>query len=264
MTVSKKEGLPTRRRVVAVCGLLLLAAVTPALATALALEDAQAILERIDELSTFGEGDFASVVTIITEDPGHGVTRQVVQMFRRDREGTFLMLVQAPSTMRGQGYLRVDENLWFYDPESRRFSRTSTKEQFSQTDARNSDFETSSYAQDYRVTAVSEDRLGRHDVYILDLEATSREVTYAGGRLWVAKEPSLPLKVENYSETGRLMRTSLFPSYTNIQGTYIASTMIFVDELVQGQKTRIDLTEISVDPIPDNVFTRAYVERVSR
>lgn len=264
MIASKKHGCPPKGRIALVSGFLFLAFLTPAVANALALEDAQAILERVDELSTFGEGDFASVVTIITEDQTQGVTRQVVQMFRRDREGKFLMLVQAPSTMRGQGYLRVDDNLWFYDPESRRFSRTSMKEQFSQTDARNSDFETSSYAQDYRVTAVSEGRLGRHDVYILDLEATSREVTYAGGRLWVAKEPSLPLKVENYSETGRLMRTSLFPSYTTIEGTYIASTMIFVDELVEGQKTRIDLTEISVDPIPDNVFTRAYVERVSR
>lgn len=245
-------------------GLVLLLAVARAPAQALEPNDAQALLERIDELSTFADRDFASLVTIITEDPSNGVTRQQVQLFRRDREGKFLMLVQAPSTMRGQGYLRVDDNLWFYDPESRRFTRTSMKEQFSESDARNSDFETSSYAQDYRVTAVSDGRLGRHDVYILDLAATSSAVTYAGGRIWVTREPTLPLKVENYSETGRLMRTSLFPSYTSVGGTYIASSMIFVDELVEGKKTRIDLADISVEPLPDSVFTRAYVERVSR
>ena len=264
MTGTKKTRSRSTRPAVQLSGFVLIIALGWAPAHALGLDDAQALLARIDELSTFTDGDFASLVTIITEDPSSGVTRQQVQLFRRDREGKFLMLVQAPSTMRGQGYLRVDDNLWFYDPESRRFTRTSMKEQFSESDARNSDFETSSYAQDYRVTAVSEGRLGRHDVYVLDLAATSSAVTYAGGRIWVTRDPTLPLKVENYSETGRLMRTSLFPSYTSVGGAYIASSMIFVDELVEGRKTRIDLADISVEPLPDSVFTRAYVERVSR
>jgi hypothetical protein len=37
-----------------------------------------------------------------------------------------------------------------------------------------------------------------------------------------------------------------------------------VDALVQGKKTKITLTEVSIDPLPDSVFTKAYIERVNR
>jgi hypothetical protein len=30
-----------------------------------------------------------------------------------------------PESQLGQGYLKVDDNLWFYDPESRKFSHSS-------------------------------------------------------------------------------------------------------------------------------------------
>jgi len=233
-------------------------------ASAIDVGDGQAILQRIDELRTFGDGDFASVITLLSEDPEEGVSRQVVQQFRRDREDKFLMLIHAPATMLGQGYLRVDDNLWFYDPESRNFSHTSMKEQFSGSDARNSDFGSSSYAEDYSVTSIEEGRLGSYDVYIMQLAATNNEVTYPSEKVWVTRDLYLPLKIEDYSAAGRLMRTSLFPSYTRAGDTYIATRMIFVDELVEGRRTQIEMTDISTEPLPDSIFTKAYVERVNR
>jgi outer membrane lipoprotein-sorting protein len=242
---------------------LVLALAAPSALVAQDLSDGPEILARIDELSSF-EGDLAAVMTMVSEDPEEGVDRQVVQQFRRDQGDMFLMLIQEPTTKLGQGYLLVDDNLWFYDPESRNFSHTSMKEEFADSDARNSDFGASSLAEDYETVAISEGRLGSYEVYILELEATSNEVTYPREVLWVTRDLYLPLKMEDYSETGRLMRTSLFPSYARAGDTYIATNMIFVDELVEGKKTQITITEISVEPLPDSIFTKAYVERVNR
>jgi len=244
-----------------IAGLLIL--LTPSIASAIDVSDGPAILSSIDGLRRF-DGDLAAVMTLVTEDPEEGVDRQVVQQFRRDDEDMFLMLVKEPATRLGQGYLRVDDNLWFYDPESRNFSHTSMKEQFSDSDARNSDFGASSYNDDYEVTAISEGRLGRYDVYVLDLTARNNEVTYPSEKLWVTRDQYLPLKIEDYSATGRLMRTSLFPQYARAGNSYIPTTMIFVDELVEGRKTQITVTDISTDPLPDSIFTKAYVERVNR
>ncbi|MCK4515457.1 MAG: outer membrane lipoprotein-sorting protein, partial [Spirochaetaceae bacterium] len=149
-------------------------------------------------------------------------------------------------------------------PESRQFTHTSMKERFSGSDARNSDFGRSSITDDYAVTDLREGTLGSYQVYILELTATNNEVTYPRGVMWVTRDLFLPLKVEDYSETGRLMRTSLYPSYARAGDTYIATTMIFVDELIEGKKTQISLTDISVEPLPDSIFTKAYVERVNR
>lgn len=233
-------------------------------AVALTVNEAQAILTDLDDARNFEDSDFASVMRFTSEDPEEGVEQQVVQQFRRDGEDKFLMLIQQPTVQLGQGYLRVEDGLWFYDPESRQFTYTSLEEQFSGTDARNSDFGASSYADDYRVTAVEEGTLGSYQVYILDLEATSNEVTYPTERIWVTRDLYLPLKIESYSDAGRLLRTSLFPSYARAGDNYIATRMIFVDELIEGRRTQIELSEISLSDIPDNVFSKAYVERVNR
>ncbi len=231
---------------------------------AISPEDGQAILERVDFALNFEENDFAAVMTLISEDPEAGVEKRVIQQYRRDSEKKFLMLFQEPVTQRGQGYLMIDDNLWFYDPESRKFSHTSMKEQFGESDARNSDFGESTFSNDYRVVSVSEGTLGKFDVYVMTLEGLNNEVTYPGRKIWVTRDVHLVLKTEDYSANGRLMRTSYLPTYTKIGGKYMPAKMIFVDNLIEGKKTQITITEISIDPLPDTLFTKAYVERVNR
>ena len=157
----------------------------------------------------------------------------------------------------------VDDNLWFYDPESRKFSHTSLNEQFNDSDANNSDFRASTLAGNYTVVSAEQARLGTHDVYILGLEANSDEVTYPTMRVWVTASPYLVLKSEDYSAGGRLMRTSYYPSYTKAGGRYVANQMIFRDELIAGKQTRITISEISTETLPDMIFTKSYVERVN-
>ena len=226
--------------------------------------DAQALLEEIDRQRTFTGQDFTAVMTLVSEDPEDGVERTVVQQFRRDEDDAFLILVRDPSVQRGQGYLRQGDNLWFYDPESRKFSHTSLKEAFQGTDARNSDFGDVSYVEDYAVRSVEEGTLGRYPVYVLDLQATNDEVTYPFLKAWVTREGSLVLKTEDYSLTERLMRTSYYPRYARVGDAVVATEMIFIDELVSGKKTQISLSDLSGAEIPDSVFTKAYVERANR
>ena len=100
-------------------------------------------------------------MTMITEDPEEGVSKREVQQFRRDSEDQFLMLILEPEDRKGQGYLRVEDNMWMYDPISRKFSHISLKERFENTDARHSDFQRSSTADDYDITNVTEGKLGK-------------------------------------------------------------------------------------------------------
>ncbi len=226
--------------------------------------DVPALLAEIDRQRTFGDQDFTAVMTMISEDPEDGVERMVVQQFRRDADDAFLILFRDPAVQRGQGYLRQGDNLWFYDPESRKFSHTSLKEAFQGTDARNSDFGEVSFAEDYTVRTLEEGTLGKYAVWVLDLQATSDEVTYPFLKAWVTREGSLVLKTEDYSLTERLMRTSYYPRYARVGDSVVPTEMIFVDELVEGKKTRISMSDLSDAAIPDTVFTKAYVERANR
>ncbi len=232
--------------------------------SALTTGEAKQLLINLDELRNFDSVDFSAVMTMVSQDPEKGVEKMKVQQFRRDSDDMFLMLFLEPDSKKGQGYLRVNDNLWFYDPESRKFNHTSMKESFGGTDAKHSDFRVSTLEEDYNVEKVTEGKLGKFPVYILDLKAVNDEVTYPREKLWITKNTNLLLKSEDYSGTDRLMRTSLYPKYAKVGKKYIPTIMIFVDDLIEGKKTQITLTNISTKDLPDTIFTKSYVERVNR
>lgn len=221
------------------------------------------ILKNIDSISNFNT-DLSLTMEMDIKDPEEGDSTRKVQQFRRDTEDKFLMLIQEPESRLGQGNLRVDDSMWIYDPESRQFSYSSLSESFEGSSARNSDFRRSSNAEDYNVVGHSEGKLGNFDVWIVELEAKHDEVTFPFKTITISKDTNLILKTEEFSLTKRLLRTSYYPSYTQVNEKFIANKMIYVDALVEGKSTTIVYDNISVADIPDNVFSKAYIERVNR
>lgn len=247
---------------VAVCAVLILL-LMGARGDAKELSIIEAILARVDAQTRL-DTDFSAVMTMIVEDPEEGIAKMVVRQFRRDDGDHFLLLIQEPITQKGQGYLLEGDNLWFYDPSSRKFAHTSLKESFQDSDARNADFSQWSYSTSYTVEDYEEGTLGNHAVFIVDLVAVDDTVPFPYAKLWVTQVGDLVLKVEEYSLNRRLMRSTLFPKYTRVGSAVIPVQLIFIDELVEGKKTQVGLSEISTSDIPDYVFSKVYIELVNR
>lgn len=226
--------------------------------------DIAAILRAIDDQSNITDTDFAAMMTFVIQDVDKGIERLVVLQFRRDAEDKLLLLMQEPVQRWGQGYLRDGENLWYYDPQSRLFSHTSLKENVEGTHARTRDFMRSSFADDYRIVAYESDTLGQYSVFVVDLEAVRDEVPDPFIRMWVTRDSNLVLKVESYSLSKRLVRTALYPRYQMVGTAIIPRQIILIDELIPGNRTQITLTDVSLEALETDVFTKAFVERVSR
>lgn len=225
--------------------------------------DFHAILMEIDKMGNFEDSDFSCVYTIVSEKPGEPTSITQARMFRRDRLDQFVMIILKPDANKGQGYLMVDENVWFYDPESRKFSHSSLKENIQDSDAKNSDFNRNSLADDYEVTGWTESTLGNFPVYILELKARHNEVSYPKMKLWIRKDQTLVLKAEEYSLSDRLMRTAFYPKYIQMGSQFIPSQILLVDNLKEGEKSQVSLRDGSIAPLPDSVFTKAFLERVN-
>ncbi len=225
--------------------------------------DFTAILRRIDTITNF-KTDFSGVYTAVKERVGEVPITMQAQMYRRDAAGRFVILVFAPQAQKGQGYLEIDNNLWFYDPQSRLFTHSSLKENWQSSDAMNSDFYRTNYARDYSVEGWKEGTLGVYPVYILELKGTNTEVTYPFKRVWVRKDLGVILKSEDYSLSRRLMRSAYYPTYAELGSQYIATRMLFVDELNKGNRTQMTLANPSVQPLENAIFTKAFLERVNR
>jgi len=225
--------------------------------------DFAAMLRKVDSLNHFA-GDFSAVYTVVAEKPGQETSVTQAQLFRRDAGNKFVLLILQPEVQKGQGYLQIDNNLWFYDPESRKFSHSSLKENFQSSDAKNSDFNKTSLADDYKVESWTEGTLGVYPVYILTLVGLTDTVTYPKMKVWIRKDLPIMLKTEDYSLSGRLMRSSYLPRYTRVGDNYVPAQMLFVDELNKGNRTQVTIGNPSIAPLPDSVYTKDFLERVNR
>lgn len=227
--------------------------------------DTDRILAEIDELRNFDDTDFSCVYTIVSEKPGEERSVTEALMFRRDTNDEFVMLIRKPDVQRGQGYLMIDDNVWFYDPDSREFEHSSLSENITDSEAKNSDFNRNSLSDDYSVESWETGELGGKAVYILNLKAKTTDVSYDRMKIWVRQDVTIVLKSEEYGFSGNLMRTTGYFNYVKLgDDKYIPTQMLLVDHLNVGEKTQVTLKNPSLKKIPDDVFSKSYLERVNQ
>jgi len=233
--------------------------------------DYKALLAKVDQTVTFEGHDLSAEYTIDKRDPGGAVSTTVATMFRRDKTGQFLILILQPAIDKGKGYLKIDDSLWLYDPVDRVFTFTSAKERFQNSSFRNSDFSRSNFSADYRPVSGKREMLGKFDCTVLDLEATNDKVSFPKMRLWVTDD-FLVRKIEDYSLSGQLMRTSAIPSYQKVGAKWVAAGMVILDHLkaktisgkIEYERTTVTIKKPSLSTLPDSVYTKEYLEKVSR
>lgn len=233
--------------------------------------DTAALLRKVDALVSFEDRDLAARYRIEKREPGGASQLTTATMFRRDRTDQYLILILEPAADKGKGYLRVGDNLWLYDPVGKSFTFTSAKDRFQNSGIRNSDFNRSNFSGDYRVSGSRREKLGKFDCQVLDLEALHERVSFPKCRIWVSEE-GLVRKVEDYGLSGQLMRTTGIPSYQKVGERWLPQSMVLVDNLVsrkingvvEYQRTTVTISEPSLAAQPDTLFTKEYLEKVSR
>jgi outer membrane lipoprotein-sorting protein len=229
------------------------------------------LLKQADGLASYYNIDFSAEYTIVQDKPGQARSTTVAGVFRRDSRETYVIVIMQPAISRGQGYLKQGNTLWFYDPESRRFNTTSSKDRFQNTNASNSDFTRSTLAEDYRIVAGENTVLGRFKCRLLSLEALTNAVTYPKMKIWIS-EDGLVRKTEDYSLSGQLLRTSAFPDYYRIDGRYVPKQILFVDALrgavIDGkfinEKTQITISKPAFEKVADSVYSKTFLETVNK
>ncbi len=226
------------------------------------------ILEDIDKLVSFEGTDLSAEYTIANKEPGGGVNKTVAAMFRRDLDEIFTILVLEPSIDKGKGYLKDQEVLWLYDPADRSFTSTSAKNKFQNSGLRLSDFNPINYSENYTIDSQYKEQLGKFDCTVLELSALNNSVTYEKTKIWVSDD-NLVRKIEDYSLSGQLMRSTAIPTYQKIQDKWIAKNMVIQDHMLykvinnkkEYDRTTITIENPSLSKLPDIIYTKEYLQR---
>lgn len=248
--------------------LLLLLAVMIANA-AFAAPSISGLLKSIDDITEL-KTDGTAKVEMTQEKVGEGVKTYESVYYRRDSDNSFLIVFTAPESEKGNGYLKQGENFWVYRRNTRQFQKISRDESITGTDAKAEDFEDKTLTELYKPALengkekIAETMLGKIPVYQFSVVAKTEDVSYPKRTYWVDQKNFLPYKVQSYSLSGTLMQTAYFLKYTPIQGKYLWTKAMFIDEFEKGNKTMVDVKEISIKKIEAHVFTKAYLENLSK
>jgi outer membrane lipoprotein-sorting protein len=193
------------------------------------------------------------------------------EYYRRSEDQKFMILFTKPKSSAGQGYLRLDKNLWFYDPSVGKWERRTERERIGGTNSRRSDFDESRLAEEYDPTDEGEDKLGVYTAQKLLLTGKSGlDLAFPMIRIWIDKDTKNILKRQEYALSGKLLRTSYYPKWKKVfseskkADVWYPQEIRFFDEVEKANQTLVLIRAVDLHPLPANLFTKAWLESKSR
>ncbi|MBN1576844.1 MAG: outer membrane lipoprotein-sorting protein [Chitinispirillaceae bacterium] len=228
------------------------------------------LLKGLDDLYK-QVSDIKAVVTLTQQKANQGAKKLEMMYYRRDSDQSFLIVITGPEAEKGNGYLRVGDNFWMYRKNTRTFQHINRDESIGGSDAHGDDFEGRLLTEMYEPARddkgnelITEEMLGKIPVYRFEVKAKVNDVDYPKKVYWVRKDKTVMLKETSYSASGTLMQTAYFLTFTEIKKRLVPVKQLFVDEFEKGNKTIVEISGISIDKLDDQIFTKAYLENLSK
>jgi outer membrane lipoprotein-sorting protein len=250
--------------------LLALLVAAPAVASALTGEELAKVIGEIDDRQR-NQGDWKALCYMEQKEKAKTDVVYELLVFRRDQDDKQMFLFTKPKAEAGKGYLRIEKNLWLYDPATGRWERRTERERIGGTNTRRGDLDESKIREEYDAKWEGDEKLGVYDVHkILLTVKPGVDVAYPVVRMWVDSATTNVLKRQDLALSGRLMRTVYEPRWKKIFSPskkadvwYPEEIRIF-DEIEKGNSTLILIKEIDLRPLEANLFTKAWLESRSR
>src|SRR5450631_1565743 len=275
-TMNKQTQRRTQRWtwavLVATMTLNLIPGMGPARRAVAALTNAQMVelLKLVDERQK-NNGDWRAAAYLEQKEKDKVDTVYETEYFRRSSDQKFMILFTKPKSSAGQGYLRIDKNLWFYDPSVGKWERRTERERIGGTNSRRSDFDESRLADEYDPSDEGDEKLGAYTAQKLLLKGKpGQDLAFPLIRMWIDKENKNVLKRQEYALSGRLLRTSYYPKWKKIYSpskkgdTWYPEEIRFYDEVEKANQTLVLIKAVDPNALPQNLFTKAWLESKSR
>lgn len=215
--------------------------------------------------------DVTVKVKMTTQQVRQGTRQQQFIYYRRDSDDALLFMGISPENNKGVGYLRVEGNFWLYRPNTRTFQHLSRGDRIAGTNVTVQDIERGKFTEMYGPVTdkkgneiYTEEMLGKIPVYKFEVRAKVKDVNYSKQIYWVRMDNYLELKRNDYSLSDTLMYTNYTLKYTKIKDRYLPIKGMTIDQFEKGNKTIYELSGISLKPVDDAVFTKAYLESLSK
>ena len=228
------------------------------------------VIATIDDRQR-NSGDWKALCYMEAKEKGKTDVVYELVVYRRDEDDKQMFLFTKPRSEAGKGYLRIEKNLWLYDPSTGRWERRTERERIGGTDTRRGDLDESRLTEEYDAAWEADEKLGVYDVHRILLKVKPGvDVAFPQVRLWVDKGSLNILKRQELALSGRLMRTSYYPRWKKVYSeskkadVWFPEEMRFYDEIEKANSTLLLIRQVDLRPLDPNIFTKAWLESKSR
>ena len=230
-------------------------------------QDARAaeIIKRMEDKLNLEGGDVTSTFTLVQRKAGEADRVLKIKVFRRDNDKKFTMMFQYPESEKGKGYYRSGDDLFLYLPSTREFVYRNRKDDVGSTDVRTDLFGKLDLLRQYSVSYGGTAKISKYDCDVIELTATTLDVSFPVQKWYIRTSDGLPAKVENFSASKTLLRTYYYIDYKEVAaGKFLFTKFMALNNLEKDQKTLLSNEDIASAKIQDYTFSKAYLEEQSR
>lgn len=226
---------------------------------------AAAIVSAYEDKTDLSGLDVTDSFTLVQKKEGSADRVLRVQIYRRDASDTFTLLFQYPESEKGKGYWRNKDDLYLYLPSTREFVYRNRKDDVGGSDVRADLFGKPDTLGQYWANLAGSAKVASWDCDVVRLDAKKLDVSYPVQKMYFRRTDGLPVKVESFSASEVLLRTTYYVDYKELGGgKYIFTKLLATDALEKGQKTYLTNEGISTQRIADYTFSKAFLEEKSR
>ncbi|MBS3812119.1 MAG: outer membrane lipoprotein-sorting protein [Halanaerobiales bacterium] len=178
-----------------------------------------------------------------------------------------LLKFTEPANIKGTGFLMIGDDMWLYLPalgKIKRIAGSAKKGNFMGSDLSYEDMEAlgnTGFLDDYEVEKLSNNKVDDKETYHLKLMPTDKDLSYTKLEMLVDKDLFLPVKIDYYTNDGKLLKTLRTYDHQKISGHNIAMRME-MENVESGSKTILKVYKVEFsDELKKEIFTIRNLER---
>ena len=142
----------------------------------------------------------------------------------------------APAREKGTKMLKLDNQLWIYSPMTDRTVQISghmLRQSVMGSDMSYEDMMNDiPLLQRYKAEVSGEEVVDGRTCWVILLTAIIADITYYNQKMWVDQERYIPLKVEQFAKSGKLLKRTNLSNVQKIQGRWFPKTYVYKDVFV--------------------------------
>ncbi|MEI7503718.1 MAG: outer membrane lipoprotein-sorting protein [Paludibacter sp.] len=171
----------------------------------------------------------------------------------------------APAREKGTKMLKLENQLWIYSPATDRIVQISghmLRQSVMGSDMSYEDvMNDTPLLEQYKAEVTGEEAIDGRKCWVLTLTAFIANVTYFSQKMWVDEERNVPLKVDLFAKSGKLLKRTTLSDVQKIQGRWFPKMMVYKDMLKEGDGTKMTIEEIQLDTnIPASYFNKGNLK----